>query len=55
MRHLITALDIAGAGLLAGGVTLLAGLAYPYLAIPTAGAFCLAAAFLLDRPKRGAE
>jgi len=53
LRYLITALDIAGAGLLAGGLCLLASLAHPYLAITVAGALCLAVAFVLEPGKRG--
>ena len=53
MRYLITALDIAGAGLLASGLILLAGLVHPYLAITCAGALCLGAAFLFESRRRG--
>lgn len=53
MRYLITALDIAGAGLLASGLVLLAGLVHPYLTMTVAGALCLAAAFVLE-PRRWA-
>ena len=41
MRYLITALDIAGAGLLVSGLVLLAWLAQPFLAIAVAGALLL--------------
>ena len=55
MRYLITALDIAGAGLLASGLVLLAWFVHPYLALTVAGALCLAAAFILDRPRKASE
>lgn len=53
MRYLILALDSAGAGLLAGGLCLLAWLAHPYLALVAAGACALTAGFLIERRSRG--
>lgn len=53
LRYLILALDIAGAGLLASGLCLLAWLAHPYLVPVTAGALCLAAAYVLGLSSGG--
>lgn len=54
MRYLINALDIAGAGLAASGLVLLAYLVHPYFAIFTAGALCILAAAVLD-PRRSID
>lgn len=55
LRHLITALDIAGAGLLASGLVLLAWSVHPALALTVAGVLGLAAAYVLERRRGGTE
>jgi len=55
LRYLITALDIAGAGLLASGLCLLAWLCHPYLALVTAGVLCIVAAYVLTPAHRKAK
>jgi hypothetical protein len=53
LRYLITALDVAGAGLAASGLVLLAWSVHPFFALFTAGVCLIAVAFLLQH--RGPE